>query len=439
MRSELDVLLDKIEDPSLRAAIRSQVEHLRAKRSFGLVFESHLPERVRLPQHPVRVGVKVAHRDQHDSPAFQVVAVKGKTVMLRKVRNPNGSFLSAKEAAEVTNETATLDSLVVIADFGEPVFPGLLHLGSVARGGDRPAHVVIKGENHHVLEALQFTHAGKVDCIYIDPPYNSGARDWKYDNNYVDSEDVYRHSKWLAFMERRLRLAKELLKPHDSVLIVTIDEKESLRLGLLLKQTFEGSKIQMISTVISPSGAARNREFTRVNEFVFFVMLGAASPCKTTDDMLFTETRPAPANRSPLWNSFRRLGAGKRRIDSATKFYPVLVEPTTGRITGAGEPLALEVAKETYVPPPGTVAVWPLLTNGADARWELKRSSFLDRLQRGHVRALRNKKSGTFNIQYLRNCEPTTHHFVSKVLLPPPHYPPDCRRQPTAAAWFDLG
>ena len=106
------------------------------------------------------------------------------------------------------------------------------------RGGDKPYHVVIKGENHHALEALRFTHAGKVDCIYIDPPYNSGARDWKYNNDYVDENDAYRHSKWLAFMERRLKLAKELLNPDDSVLIVTIDEKEYLRLGLLLEQTF---------------------------------------------------------------------------------------------------------------------------------------------------------------------------------------------------------
>ncbi len=124
MRSELDVLLDKIDDPTLRANILSQVERLRAKRTFGLVFESHLPERVRLPEHPVRVGVNVAHRDKSISPAFEVLAIKHKTATLRKVRNPDGTFLSAEEAAKGTDEKAPLDSLVVIADFGEPVFPG---------------------------------------------------------------------------------------------------------------------------------------------------------------------------------------------------------------------------------------------------------------------------------------------------------------------------
>src|ERR1039457_2199255 len=80
MRSELDVLLDKVDEQTLRADIRSQVERLRAKRTFGLVFESHLPERVRLPEHPLRVGVKVAYRDNTDSPAFEVLSITGEVV-----------------------------------------------------------------------------------------------------------------------------------------------------------------------------------------------------------------------------------------------------------------------------------------------------------------------------------------------------------------------
>ena len=104
------------------------------------------------------------------------------------------------------------------------------------RGGDRPANLVIKGENYHALQALMYPYEGKVDCIYIDPPYNSGARDWKYNNNYVSDDDAYRHSKWLSFMDKRLRLAKRLLNPADSVLIVAIDENEVHRLSLLLER-----------------------------------------------------------------------------------------------------------------------------------------------------------------------------------------------------------
>ena len=145
-----------------------------------------------------------------------------------------------------------------VAEYDQPIYAGLKETGRVERGGDKPYQVVINGENYHALETLAFAYTGKVDCIYIDPPYNTGARDWKYNNDYVDGSDAYRHSKWLAFMERRLKLAKQLLNPNDSVLIVTIDEKEYLRLGLLLEQVFRGERIQMVSSVINPAGVSRS-------------------------------------------------------------------------------------------------------------------------------------------------------------------------------------
>ena len=91
-----------------------------------------------------------------------------------------------------------------------------------------PWNFIIEGDNLQALYLLEKTHRGKVDCIYIDPPYNTGARDWKYNNDYVDGNDEYRHSKWLSMMKSRLVVAKRLLNPKDSVLIVTIDEKEYL-------------------------------------------------------------------------------------------------------------------------------------------------------------------------------------------------------------------
>jgi len=253
IRSELDVLLDKVKDPALRADLRSQIDRLKQRRSFGLVFEQHIPERVRLPQHPIRSGSQVVRRDDNDSPTFEVILIDDGVATLVQVRDADGAYGQRSEHALGGQERAPVDTLVVISDFGEPVLPGFRHLKSIEQGADKPYHVVINGENHHSLEALRFTHAGKVDCIYIDPPYNSGARDWKYNNDYVDDTDAYRHSKWLAFMERRLKLAKELLNPDDSVLIVAIDEKEYLRLGLLLEQTFAGARIQMVRCHGQPS------------------------------------------------------------------------------------------------------------------------------------------------------------------------------------------
>ena len=123
--------------------------------------------------------------------------------------------LVQQQVPEAEPQTArrAIDDLVVVAEFRDPIFPGLVSTGKVARGGDRPFHTEINAENFHALQVLLYTHEGKVDAIYIDPPYNTGARDWKYNNDYVEAEDAYRHSKWLAFMERRLRTARPLFEP----------------------------------------------------------------------------------------------------------------------------------------------------------------------------------------------------------------------------------
>src|SRR5260370_36493150 len=109
------------------------------------------------------------------------------------------------------------------------MFQGLRSTGRLVHGGgvegdpgEKPFHAVINAENYHALEALLYPYEGRVDAIYIDPPYNTGARDWKYNNDYVDDNDPYRHSKWLSFMEKRLQLAKRLLNPECSVIVVTI-------------------------------------------------------------------------------------------------------------------------------------------------------------------------------------------------------------------------
>lgn len=96
--------------------------------------------------------------------------------------------------------------------------------------GVSPTNVLVEGDNYHGLSVLNYTHKGRIDVVYIDPPYNTGAKDWKYNNNYVDINDQWRHSKWLNMMSKRLHLAKNLLK-EDGVLICAIDENEFHHLG----------------------------------------------------------------------------------------------------------------------------------------------------------------------------------------------------------------
>jgi adenine-specific DNA-methyltransferase len=401
LRDQIDVLLDKIEDPALRKELAAEVERLRAKRSFGLVFEAHLPERVRLPEHAVRVGGTVVYRDDPDSATYEVVAIDDDTVAMRMVREPDGSSLALDDERRAETVEVTRHRVVVIADFGAPIHPGLRHLGSVDRGSDKPSHVVIKGENHHVLEALQFTHAGKIDCIYIDPPYNTGARDWKYDNDYVDDTDAYRHSKWLAFMERRLLLAKRLLNPDDSVLIVTIDENELARLTLLIEQTFPGCKRQAITTVISPGGTSRTAEFSRVEEYLLVVYFGSAEVSRTYDSML-GET-PRLQSVSDLWEGMVRRGNGVVRAQRPGQFYPVYVDPAQARIVGAGEPLPKDAARTSLPDRAGLVTVWPMKPGGIEGFWQLGQRSLLEAVEAGTAKAVRTAH-GSWTVKYMKEA-----------------------------------
>ena len=134
--------------------------------------------------------------------------------LVRGVAKAKGKRIAHLElSGDAGPETCDIpvDDLVVVAEFRDYIYPGLVSTGRVERGGDKPFHTVINGENYHVLEALTYTHRGMVDVIYIDPPYNTRDKDWKYNNDYVEGDDLYRHSKWLAMMERRLLVAKELL------------------------------------------------------------------------------------------------------------------------------------------------------------------------------------------------------------------------------------
>lgn len=368
----------KAKDAGLGAELEQEFKVLSSRLPFGLNFERHRPEVVDLPLRPIRKGDKV-----------RVLPARGTTtdgdrslwVVQRINKVQANAELESPDNGEV--RTAPLNDLVVVAEFRDTIYPGLVSTGSVVRGGDKPFHTVINGENYHVLKALTYTHRGKIDAIYIDPPYNTGARDWKYNNDYVESDDSYRHSKWLAMMERRLLIAKELLRQEDSVVIVTIDEKEYLRLGLLLEQVFPDARVQMVSSVISQKGSARSGEFSRCNEYIFFVMLGAAAPLALEDDMLHETT--TTEGDEVEWGRLKRNGANGRRDRSANLFYPIFLTED-GRFHSTGTPLSKGESRHSVQAPKGTVAVFPVLSNGQEMSWGLSREKLEDYVPKGYVK-----------------------------------------------------
>ena len=385
-------------DSALAEDLRREVGVLSSRRPFGLNFERHVPESIRLPRRKIRRGDKVILREDPDERTWLVTGFEGAGT------NRQAHLVSRLATDEPEATTALLDDIVVVAEFRDPIYPGLQPAGAVPRGGDKPVHTVINGENFHVLQALSFVCRGQVDCIYIDPPYNSGARDWKYNNDYVDSEDRYRHSKWLAMMERRLRVAKDLLNPADSVLIISIDEREYLRLGLLLEQIFDSARIQMVSVLINPANVSRRGGFGRNDEYVFFVMLGAAAPQRVALGPDWVSQRGRTFVGSVRWDLLRRSGTNARRLDRSNLFYPIYVDAGTRAVVGAGAAPSPEQDRSSVGTPQDVVAVWPIRKDGTEGNWQLGQDALLRHVEQGRVRLGGSADKG-FVVYYIKGGE----------------------------------
>ncbi len=258
----IDDLILQVQDKVLRERLKTEFTYLAERKRFGLVFEEHIPELLPVYTASVQKGSLVAERS-------------GKLVDTWQVLNIRGSEAECRNRATKVIKALALDDLVVVREFGNPIFPSLVPIDRIQNGpDDAPWHILIEADNYHALQLLGYLYAGKVDCIYIDPPYNTGARDWKYNNDYVDKNDRWRHSKWLAMMRRRLVLTKSLLRPEGSVLLVTIDDNELSTLNLLLDQIFPDCERQIVSITINPKGKSRVGRLSQVNEYLIVVYLG---------------------------------------------------------------------------------------------------------------------------------------------------------------------
>jgi len=399
----------KARDAECGEQLEQEFQKLATRLPFGLNFERHSPEAVELPLRPIRRGDKVrvlpprGTVQKGDQRLWEVVRFgrdSGRRVAhLMEALSPKEAKARQARQQPVQRQTVALDDLIVVAEFKDVIYPGLIPTGKVTRADGKPCHTVINGENYHVLKALTYTHGGKVDAIYIDPPYNTGAKDWKYNNDYVGSDDHYRHSKWLAMMERRLLAAKALLNPADSVLIVTIDEKEYLRLGLLLEQVFSEARVQMISSVINPKGTARANEFSRIEEYVFFVTFGNAKLTRWNRDML-TE-RDYSEDDNVRWRGLARTGRKGLRPHNPGSWYPIYVNTDGSGIHSVGDTVPMGKTDPTTTPK-GTMAIWPPSSDGQQYSWSVVPETLRELMSRGAVRLGRvNLAHNSVPIYYL--------------------------------------
>lgn len=385
-------LISQIQDETLRNRIQEEVSKMAKQKKFGLVFEEHMPESTPLYDMPIKRGCNVMRRDsKNDKSIYVVLKVEGDTAVCVKPEQKDEAV------------TFELKDIVRVAEFGESIYPYLKPLDSVCNAPDSDLwHTLIEADNYHALQLLEYLYAGKVDCIYIDPPYNTGAKDWKYNNDYVDGNDAYRHSKWLSFMQRRLKLAKKLLNPKDSVLIVTIDEKEYLHLGCLLEEIFPEERMQMISSVINPAVVARAGGFGRSGEYIYFVFFGNAAPARTRLDREWVSRRGRTHTGQIRWDLLKRSGTGASRQDSPGGFYPIYIDPDTNQIKEIGTPIPEGKSKPPQID--GLYCLLPIRDNGTEGRWQWTSETFRERMTQGRVRIGGNSDRG-YTVYILKDGE----------------------------------
>lgn len=246
----------------------------------------------------------------------------------------------------------------------------------IATDKEKAVNILIEGDNYHSLSVLNYTYKGKIDVIYIDPPFNTGAKDWKYNNDYVDINDQWRHSKWLSMMSKRLLLAKSLLK-NDGVLICAIDDNEFHHLGCLLEDIFNGWEMHCVTIVHNPRGIQGNN-FSYTHEYAFFVFrkgLKVIGPRKLTENEIY-------------WSNLRKWGGESLRSDARNCFYPIIIK--NNKIVGFGDvPLDSAHSKKQTEEKGGKYYVWPIDIEGIERKWRYARQS-IDSVKN----LLRVRKSG---------------------------------------------
>ena len=204
------------------------------------------------------------------------------------------------------------------------------------KDASKPNNILIEGDNYHALAVLNYTHQGKIDVIYIDPPYNTGNRSWKYNNNYIEKDDAFKHSKWISFIHKRLQLAKKILK-QSGIIIVTIDDYEIHTLRLLMDEIFdENNRLGTIVVVHNPRGRNDDKYFATMHEYMLVYSknsdFASVGHFDLSEEDIDAFNMKDDISQYAL-TSFMRTGNNSDRRTRPNLFYPIYFIPSKNQLS----------------------------------------------------------------------------------------------------------
>lgn len=261
-------------------------------------------------------------------------------------------------------------------------------------GGDyAPNHILIEGDNLEALTALTYTHENKIDVIYIDPPYNTGNKDFVYNDSFVDSEDGYRHSKWLSFMDKRLRIAKRLLSDRG-VIFISIDDNEQANLKLLCDELFGESNFITSIPRKGTGGRQDSKYYAIVHEYalVYAKQLDKLVVGRVPKDDDTFKLFDAEKNNFYKTQLLRKWGDNSRRQDRPNLYYPIYFSPQTN---------TLNIIRQDEA----DIEIFPMLDKEKEGCWRWGKNTMQQGFDDGVVEVQYSKKKDEY-IPYERIYKP---------------------------------
>ena len=308
---------------------------------------------------------------------------------VKKLKEENKKLKSRKKYGIVWEEEKEPEQIVLDCKKKLPILRDIKDK-EIFTDKHKPVNLLIEGDNYHSLQVLNYTHKGEIDVIYIDPPYNTGAIDWKYNNRYVGEDDSYRHSKWLNLMNNRLKIAKDLLKK-DGIICVTIDDYELPTIWLLMNEIF-GEENHLGTLVIrnNPKGRMTKRKVSLIHEYYLFFGASEKSQIKKLPEAMKNKTHSYKQDKNGEWYlpvNLRKQGVDSNAINRKGKlshrYYPIYYDEKTGNVS----------TKEKY-----NIEILPIDSKGQKRIWRRSKDVIDKMFKEGKIWI--NKKRENYQVYF---------------------------------------